>query len=152
MELDFETISSLRNARQGLNIPVSIKMNIEIMAEKDEKPIFEAVLSYIKRLARVEEIKFVDEKSKTQTSTASCVVGNSKIFIPLEGLIDLEAEKARQNRKLEKLLVEKKSLEGRINNQNFVKNAPSEVIEQTKARIDEINVLAGAIEDLIKSL
>ena len=36
--------------------------------EKDEKPIFEAVLSYIKRLARVEEIKFVDEKTKTQTS------------------------------------------------------------------------------------
>ncbi|MBO5948142.1 valine--tRNA ligase [bacterium] len=152
MELVFETISSLRNARQGLNIPVSIKMNIEIMAEKDEKPIFEAVLSYIKRLARVEEIKFVDEKSKTQTSTASCVVGNSKIFIPLEGLIDLDAEKARQNKKLDKLVAEKKSLEGRINNQNFVKNAPSEVIEQTKARIDEINVLAGAIEDLIKSL
>ena len=39
-----------------------------------------------------------------------------------------------------------------ILNELNVKNAPSEVIEQTKARIDEINVLAGAIEDLIKSL
>jgi len=152
MELVFETISSLRNARQSLNIPVSLKMDIEIVATNEDKPVFEAVLPYIQRLARVENIKFTDEKSRTQTSTASCVVGNSKIFIPLEGLIDLDAEKARQNKKLEKLLAERQSLTGRMKNENFVKNAPQDVLDKTQARIDEINVQADAIKELVASL
>ena len=152
MELVFETISSLRNARQSLNIPVSVKMDIEIVATSEEKPIFNTVLPYIQRLARVENAKFTDEKSRTQTSTASCVVGNSKIFIPLEGLIDLDAEKARQNKKLEKLLAEKQSLTGRMSNENFVKNAPQEVLDKTQARIDEINIQANAIKELVATL
>ena len=58
----------------------------------------------------------------------------------------------RQQKKLDKLTAEKNSLSGRINNPKFVANAPQELIEQTKARIEEIEVQAGAIEELIKSL
>ena len=61
-------------------------------------------------------------------------------------------EIARQQKKLEKLNGEKKSLEGRINNPKFVANAPKELIEQTKARIDEINIQSSTINQLIESL
>lgn len=152
MELVFETIKSLRNVRQGFNISPSIKVNIEIRAEKSEKPIFESVLAYIKRLARVEEISFADESAPVPNKSATAVVSASKIIIPLADLIDLDAEIARQQKKLDKLMAEKDSLTGRLGNKKFVDNAPKEVIEETQAKVDEISVQQEIIEKLILSL
>ena len=152
MELVFETITSLRNVRQSFNISPSVKCNIEIRAEKSEKPIFEAIESYIQRLARVENVTYADMDAKVPPKSASAVVSASKIIIPLADLIDLNAETQRQQKKLDKLTAEKNSLSGRINNPKFVANAPQELIEQTKARIAEIKIQEKAIKELIKSL
>ena len=56
------------------------------------------------------------------------------------------------NTKIEKLNKEKSSLAARISNSNFVKNAPEEVINSTKARIAELDQQIAAIEELKKSL
>lgn len=152
MELVFETIKSLRNVRQSFNISLSVKVNIEIRPEKNEKPIFESVLAYIKRLARVENITFAEENSPLPKKSATAVVSASRIIIPLEDLIDINAEIARQQKKLDKLLTEKNSLSGRLNNKKFVANAPKEVIEETQAKVNEILIQQGIIEKLIESL
>ena len=152
MEIVFETITSLRNVRQSFNISPSIKVNIEILATKEEKPVFEAVVSYLKRLARVEDVKFIENTDNTSKKSATTVVSASKIIIPLENLIDMDAEIARQNKKLEKLLKEKSSLEGRINNPKFVEKAPQELVDETKAKIEELANQQKAIEDFINLL
>ncbi len=152
MELVFETIKSLRNVRQGLNIPLSAQMNITVLAGAAEKPIFEAVVPYLKRLARIESVEFKGEDTQMPKKSASAVVGNSKIIIPLEGLIDFDEEIARQNKKIEKLNKEKMSLEGRLKNKNFVEKAPKELIEETQARADELNSQINAIKELIETL
>lgn len=152
MELVFETIKSLRNVRQSFNIAPSIKVNIEVRAEKSEKAIFESVTSYIKRLARVEEITFSDESKPVPKKSATAVVSASKVIIPLEDLIDINAEIARQQKKLDKLMAEKQSLSGRLNNKNFVANALTEVIEETQTKVDEISAQQKIIEKLIDSL
>lgn len=152
MELVFETIKSLRNVRQSFNISVSTKVDIEVCADENDKLIFEKVEAYIKRLARVENITYKSPEGITLKQSAAAVVGNSKIIVPLAGLIDIDAEIGRQNKKLDKLLNEKSSLEGRMKNEKFVSNAPKELIEQTSSRIEEINTQQKAIEDLINSL
>lgn len=152
MELVFETISSLRNVRQSFNISPSVKCDIEIRAEKIEKPIFEAIEAYIKRLARVENISYADMDAPVPPKSATAVVSASKIILPLADLIDLDAEAARQQKKLDKLTAEKKSLSGRINNPKFVANAPQELIEQTKSRISEIEIQEKTISELIQFL
>ena len=152
MELVFDTITSLRNVRQSFNISPSIKCDIEIRAEKDEKPIFEEIEAYIKRLARVENISYADMNAPVPPKSATAVVSASKIILPLADLIDLDAEIARQQKKLDKLTAEKKSMLGRINNPKFVANAPKELITQTKDRIAEIEIQEKVINDLILSL
>lgn len=152
MELVFETIKSLRNVRQSFNIPMSLKFDIEIRATKDEQPVFEAIESYIKRMAKVEKITYADDSVPAAKKSASAVVSASKIVIPLENLIDFNEEIARQEKKLGKLQNERKSLEGRINNPKFVANAPADLIKQTKERIEEILVQERAINELIDSL
>lgn len=152
MELVFETITSLRNLRQGFNIAMSVKFDIIINADKDEEPIFKEIEAYIKRLARVENISYLESGTDVPKKSAAAVVWASRIIVPLENLIDFNEEIARQQKKLDKLTAEKKSLEGRINNPKFVANAPKELIEQTKDRINEITLQEKTIEELINSL
>ena len=152
MELVFETITSLRNVRQSFNISPSIKVNIEVLAPSEEKPVFEAVIPYLQRLARVENVKFIDNTDNSSKKSATTVVSASKIIIPLENLIDMDEEIARQNKKLDKLLKEKSSLEGRVNNPKFVEKAPKELVEETKAKIEELSGQQKAIEDFINLL
>ena len=152
MEVVFETISSLRNVRQSFNIPMNVNFNIQIVADKSEKEIFEAIESYIKRMARVEAISYEDENTVNTSKCASAVVSASKIVIPLENLIDFDKEIERQEKKIAKLEAERKSLEGRINNPKFVANAPEELVAQTKERIAEIEHQQKSISDLILSL
>ena len=151
MELVFETIKSLRNVRQSFNIAMSVLFDIEIRATKLEKPIFMAIESYIKRMAKVQNITYADDNAPVAKKSATAVVSASKIIIPLENLIDFNAEIARQEKKLGKLQNERKSLEGRVNNPKFVANAPAELIKQTKDRIDEILVQENAINELIET-
>ena len=120
MNLVFETITSLRNVRQSFNISTSLKIDIEIRADKTEKPIFEAIEAYIQRLAKVENISYADKTAPSPKKSASAVVSASTIIIPLENLIDFNEEIKRQQKKLEKLTSEKKSLEGRINNPSLL--------------------------------
>ena len=152
MELVFETITSLRNVRQSFNISPSIKVNIEVLAPSEEKPVFEAVIPYLQRLARVENVKFIENTDNSSKKSATAVVSASKIIIPLENLIDMDEEIARQNKKLDKLLKEKSSLEGRVNNPKFVEKAPKELVEETKAKIEELSGQQKAIEDFINLL
>ena len=152
MELVFETISSLRNVRQSFNIPMSVNFDIEIRAVEEEKNIFKEIESYIKRMARVENISYASVDAPAPKKSASAVVSASKIIIPLENLIDFNEEIARQEKKIAKLSTERKSLEGRINNPKFVANAPVELVNQTKDRIAEIEIQEKAINELIDSL
>ena len=152
MELVFDTITSLRNLRQSFNIPTSRGVNVEVRATAEERPIFEAIESYIERLAKVENITYASADAPQPPKSATAVVSASKLIVPLADLIDLDEEIARQNKKMGKLTAEKSSLEGRMKNEKFVANAPKELIEQTTARIAELTEQENIIKDLIKSL
>ena len=152
MDLVMDTITSLRNIRQSFNISPSIKVNVEIRSEGREKEIFKVIEPYIHRLAKVEEIIYGDISAPMPPKSAAAVVSTSKLVVPLANLIDLDAEIKRQQKKLDKLTTEKNSLEGRMKNEKFVANAPKELVEQTNARIKEINEQSAIIKDLINSL
>lgn len=152
MELVFETIKSLRNVRQSFNISPSVKINIEIRGGNVSEIFGGEVVSYIKRLARVEKVSFASLEAEVPKKSATAVVSDFKIIIPLEDLINLDEEIARQQKKLDKLLAEKNALSVRLSNKKFVENAPKEVIEETQAKVDEISIQQEIIENLIKSL
>ena len=147
METVFETISALRNVRAEFNVPLGSK--IDIVIDKNEE-LFSKIVPYLERLAKVNSVKF--EKNSTAKKSATATVGDTKITIPLEGLIDINQEIERQNKKIDKLQTELKSIEGRLNNPNFVNSAPSEVVDKTKTRqkelTDEINVIKETIKKL----
>ena len=147
----FETVKSLRNVRQSFNVPVKSPVDVKIAADEHQTEIFKKAESYIRRLARVENIEYIDGKTVVKQA-GSAAVGNAKLIVPLAGLIDIDQEISRQNKKLDKLSKEKGGLEGRMKNKNFVEHAPAEVLEQTKSRIDELTIEENTIKELIDSL
>lgn len=148
MEALFEAIRGIRNVRSEFNVIPGAKINIQII---DGENLFKDVVPYLKRLAKVENVEFLAAPS-TEGQAASVVVSNSKILIPLKGIINAEEELSRQNKKLEKLQNERKSLEGRINNPKFVSSAPEDVVNSTRARIAEILDAESKIKEVIESL
>ena len=148
MQNVFEAIKSLRNLRADFNIPVGSKINIKIDGDED---LFSKIIPYIKRLARVENVEF-EKNSKDEKHCAYCSVGDTKIIVPLEGLIDINKEIERQNKKIQKFEAELNSLNARLNNEKFVNSAPKEVVEQTRARTKEIKTEISTISELINKL
>ena len=151
MNFTIEAIKSVRNIRQSLNIPPSAEISAKIFGQADEIETIQTAQNYIKKLARISDIETLQEKIVPKQSAAT-IIGNTNIFIPLVGLIDIEAEILKQKKKLEKLTTEKQSLNGRLKNEKFVANAPEDVLSQTKNRLTEIETQEIAIQELLKSL
>ncbi|QKQ23960.1 valine--tRNA ligase [Candidatus Ruthia endofausta] len=91
-------------------------------------------MSILNSLAKMESIdKLTTAKQAPKSATA--LVKDMKIFIPLAGLIDKDKEIARLNKEIEKLEKKKSQFEGKLNNENFIKGAPETIINIEKKRL-----------------
>ena len=154
MNFLMEAVRNLRNIRQTLNIPVGSRINIDVYSEKpDERELIEGGAEYIKMFTKTENIKIYSNSLKElPAQSAAAITGSTQIIVPLAGLIDIDKEMQRQKKKQDALQKEKISLESRINNPKFLENAPAEVINQNRERINEINQQYQVIDELLKSL
>jgi len=126
-----ELIQKIRATRAELNIPPG---PTSMLCIGDPSEIAAKVLhshaEALGKLARVHEIKFAFVSSGL---TAPVLVGADTLQIPLEGVIDVEAERQRLAKALEAVEKEAKSLEGRLSNPNFVERAKPEAVEKARA-------------------
>ncbi|MEO8858976.1 MAG: valine--tRNA ligase, partial [Burkholderiaceae bacterium] len=104
---------------------------------------FAAQISF---LARTETPQWI-EAGAEEPASAAAVVGTLRVMIPLAGLIDLDAEKARLTKEITRIEVEIKKCEGKLGNANFVANAPAEVVTQERQRIADWNITLGALRE-----
>jgi valyl-tRNA synthetase len=138
MEKAFEAITTLRNMRSDMEIPVTASINAVISSpNKPDRELIHQLSSYIKALAKVSELT-IEEKFSHRRSTITNVVGRMHITIPLEGIIDIEKEKVKLDERIEKAEAAVKSKENTLANQNFIKNAPAEIVEKEKEKLQEL--------------
>ena len=145
-------VSSVRQIRSEMNIPPneSIKIIINDASNTDSKRL-ESLGSFILNLASVESITQKDTSDDIPKS-AFALLNQMKIYIPLEGLVDIEEEKARLEKKLVKLNQELKSVQDRLSNNTFVEKAPTEVVEELKGKLKSLMSDQTRIEEQIKLL
>ena len=140
-------IEAIRSARAQMNVPggdfvplVVVGMDAAATSAWNQNE------ALIKRFARIESLTAVDTMPK---GTAALAVSGGAFGIPLDGIIDVAAEKARLEKTLGKLAKELGGLRGRLNNPKFADSAPAEVIEETKANLalreDEESKLKDAL-------
>ena len=103
----------------------------------------------ISRLARLESLTVADA---VPAGSAQIVLDETVVALPLAGVIDFAAEKARLNKELDKTSKDIAAIEGRLNNPGFVAKAPPEVIEEAKERREELTARAGQVKDALGRL
>ncbi len=127
-----DTIMAVRNIRGEMNIPPSESLPILIKA-KDKAAVtaFEKEMSYIKRLARLSEVRLDINLEKPQMS-ATATTDYGTIYLPLDEK-RIRSEIDRIKKRLDKAEKALGILEKKLGNQKFVANAPAAVVEKTKA-------------------
>jgi valyl-tRNA synthetase len=131
-----ETIRAVRNKRSQFKISSSVVLK-KILVNTDSKTISKVIDRYsehIKKLAKIETIEFVDSIKDKPVKSTVALIKRIEIYIPLEGLIDFEKEKRRIKKQLEKTESDLKSLEKRLENKRFLKQAPDHIIKETELR------------------
>ncbi|GHU68451.1 valine--tRNA ligase [Bacteroidia bacterium] len=139
-----EIITNIRNIRASKNISPKEKLILQIAGEHDE--LFDAV---IQKLANIEKIEYVNEKS---TGAVSFLVGTTEYAVPIGSLINVEEE-------LKKLEVELKYQKGflqsvvnKLSNEKFVSKAPANVIDMERKKQAGAESKIKSIEDSIAAL
>ncbi len=142
-----ELIVAVRNIRGELNIPPAKKINLVLKTEK----VTSLQVEYVKSLVRIEKIT-VDKNAPKPEFSASAVIKDCEIFIPLKGIIDLDAERGRISKELSRLEGALKGVEKKLTNEKFVNNAPKEVVEKEKIKqkdwSEKIEKLKNFLSDL----
>jgi valyl-tRNA synthetase len=90
----------------------------------------------LERVGRVESVAVLDEGEQPPAS-ATALLGDMRLLVPMKGLIDVDAERSRLDKQLEKTRTELAKANGKLANEKFVNNAPPAVVTQERERVAE---------------
>jgi valyl-tRNA synthetase len=136
MEWLMDFITGIRSIRSQMNIPPKKQLPV-LLKDCNESDIsrIERNRDFLSRLANLESVTVLEG---TAPASATALVGKMEILIPLEGLIDKDAEIARLNKEVSKLekLIQQSS--GKLNNQGYIAKAPAEVVQKEREKLSEM--------------
>ena len=153
-ERDFEmvmnAIRAVRSRRAEMNVPPSRKAHLFITTDRQDA--FRSGEIYITKLAYAEQITISSEQPADAEKMVSAVTEEAKLFMPMAELIDLDKERARLEKELEKA---RKNYEGqmrKLSNENFVSRAPEAVVQTERERAEKAKALVENLEASLKNL
>ena len=106
---------------------------------------------YLQKLAKLKDISWLEDGHEAPAS-ATGRFDELEILVPLEGLIDVDAERSRLMKEINKLLSGLKAVETKLNNEKFVSNAPSSIVTKEREKQDQISATLKSFETQLKNL
>ena len=135
MEQAMDAIRAIRNIRAEAEAAPSKKLRAVILASGSKLEDMKAGENHIRNLANITEVTYIDSKEKAPEESMSAVIHGVEIYIPLEDLVDYNAEYERLAKEKKRLEGEVKRAEGKLSNQGFVSKAPEKVINEEKEKL-----------------
>ena len=145
-------LTGVRKIRSEMNIAPGKTIPLLLAdGDADDRRRADKFSAQIGFLARCEVPRWL-AANEAEPAAAAAIVGNLRVLIPLAGLIDLDAERARLKKEIARIEGEKKKSEGKLGNANFVDHAPAEVVEQERTRLSDWNTQLDALRGQVERL
>jgi valyl-tRNA synthetase len=150
-EDDIEWLKGLmlgtRNIRGEMNIGPGkpLPLFLKNVSAEDQRRLTENE-ALLKKLARLESITVLAAGEEAPLS-ATALVGEMEVLVPMAGLIDKGAELARLDKEIQRLQGEVQRVGGKLSNAGFVDKAPAEVIEKERAKLAEAEQALGKLAE-----
>lgn len=139
MQWVMDFIIGVRKIRSGMNIapgkPLPILIQNGSATDKERLVRNESFLTVLAKSESITWLNSTDEAPESATS----LVGEMKLLVPMAGLIDKEAELKRLDKQIEKLEKQIKGAEGKLANPSFTDKAPEAVVQKERDNLDDLN-------------
>jgi valyl-tRNA synthetase len=147
-----EAVSAVRNVRAQMRVPPGASIPVLVRTEDPElERALVATREMSCALARISELT-VGPRATKPPHSASAVVKGGTVFVPLEGIIDLDVERgrlAKENERLESLV---SGTRKRLADENFVRRAKPEIVDRERAKLEslenDLSKVVAALRDL----
>ena len=127
-----DLLTAIRSVRAEMNIPPATLTPLVIVAASTEtKERAQRWSDVMKRMARLADISFTDQPLQ---GAVQLLVRGEVAALPLKGVIDFSAEKARLDKEIAKADADIKRVDAKLSNEKFVANAPEDIVEEEKEK------------------
>ena len=144
----YETAARMRN----------LKAEYQVGSRRDVRFVIRGVSTWLATEANVLALLAgagaieLDPAYSPPKGTPAAITPAGEVYMPLEGLIDVKAERARLSKEIERVRQEVKKCEGKLGNASFVDRAPADVVEQEKARLEDWRQKLTQLGDMLAAL
>ncbi|MDP6507944.1 MAG: valine--tRNA ligase [Chloroflexota bacterium] len=146
-----EVVRAVRNARREAEVPAGNWVEV-VVWPGDQQAVLEQEADFVTRLARVRPLRMLADGEEPPEKAISLVAGEMEVFLPLEGMVDLDAERERLEREVAALVGEIEHVQKLLGNKNFVERAPDAIVQQHRDRQaaaeSEMAILRERLESL----
>ena len=145
-------IEGVRNIRGEMNISPAKNIPLYFANGSDnDQRCLEANTQFLQKLASLESITWLNPGDEAPMS-ATGLVGEMEILVPMAGLIDKDAETARLNKEIDKIKKDAQRVEGKLNNPKFVDKAPEAVVQKERDKLTEMQSALSKLEEQVAKI
>ena len=145
-------VLGIRQIRGEMDIPPSRQLPVLLQdAGAADKDLLDSQNAYLHSLAKLESIRVL-EPGEEAPASATALLGEMKILVPMAGLIDLDAERDRLSKNHERKQKDAERSRRKLQNEKFVSNAPASVVQKEKDRLAELERDISELESRIERL
>ena len=132
-----EVIRAIRNLRAEINCPPSREVRVMIFGPQEEIEFLKAHALYLRSLARVSEVEYGSGEERPREAVTAAVRG-LEIYLPLAGVVNLDEERGRLLKEVQKIESERARVQGKLANGEFLAKAKEDVVEKEKRKAEEL--------------
>jgi valyl-tRNA synthetase len=146
-----ELVVAVRNLRAEIGLQPGKRVPLTVRGNLEQLDLVERLSPQIQTLARIDALSLARDGSRPPVA-ASAVVQGAELFLPLEGLIDLDEERTRLTREADKLLTDLERTKNKLRNQDFLRKARADVVEKERQRLEQLEVNLEKLKKAQESL
>jgi valyl-tRNA synthetase len=151
MNLLMEMVRGVRESRTEYKVDPGKRIQA-IIAPGNQRSNLQQYGYVFARLCNVEAIDLLADAAPAPENSASAVVGDTTIYLPLEGMLDIARECERLTKEQTTISTEIQKTVGKLANESFVSKAPDNVVQRERDKLAELQAAAQNIEELLNNL